>query len=255
MNRLPTILATMAALSIILVIACTEAKVPTTGSEVSKSFSALAQLFSADQPDLEAQASTADDFVAKNPEALAFARERAKNGEESERAAAATVLARINNPAAVEELCDMIEDDSKLARGQVYAALQRQNTPEARKGLTRAFEIYGVEDGLAEVICEVMDEEMWAVMSGSFIPDIEGLEHFEGQEQLQHFKLNFDAEAVKLMIMQAKGHEAEIEFDQEEFALHMKELGRALKEKFGDREEMIEIKVKVDKDKHDPSKD
>lgn len=237
MKRISTIIATVAALSIILVIACTEAKVPTTGSEISASFSALAQLFSAEQPDLEAQASTADKF-ARTPEALAIANNKAINGEEHERAAAAAVLARIDNPKAVEQLCLMIEDDSKLARENVYIALQRQNTPAARIGLTRAMELNGLEDGLTEVICEVMDAEMWAATSEMIILSTDGASEIE---------FDFDFESIKDLIASAKEHDFETaHFDEAAFAEKMKQFGEMMKEKFGHGEDDdITIKVKA----------
>ena len=225
MNRISTIIATLAALSVILVIACTEAKVPTTGSKISKSFSLLAQLFSAEQPDLEAQAMSADEF-AKTPEALAFANEKAKNGKKHERAASAAVLGGIDDPIAVEQLGLMVDDPSTLVRNHVYVALKRHNTPEARTGLARAVTINGLEDSLSEVICEMI------------ILGTEGASEFE-----------FDTETIKELIASAREREFETEqFDKEEFAEKMRLFGEMMKEKFGHGDDdEIEIKVKAGK--------
>lgn len=239
MNRIPLVIATLSALSIIAVVSCTEAKVPTTGSEISQSFSALAKLFSTNEPGLTAQASTSEeidsaaDEIARDPEALAFAKSKAQMGQDYERAAAAAVLARIDDPKAVAELCNMVEDNSKEIRDHVYVALQRHNTPEARAGLTKALHIYGLEAGLTEVICDVMDPKMWAETSEVIIMSTEGAMEF-----------NIDLQSIQLLIESAKEHEFETgHFDKEEFAKKMEEFGRKMKEKFGKEGMTIEVEV------------
>ena len=215
-KRLPLVLAAFSALTIIAAVSCTEAKVPTTSSEVSLSFAALSELFSSDQPDIEARASTADDLL-KDPEALAYLKQMSKDGADNERAASAFALGRSDDPIAVTELCDMVEDSNKRIRDHVYIALQRHNTAEAREGLTKAVMLHGPEDGLTEVICDVMDAKMWAATSEFIMASI-------GDLDVAELEFGFDADSFKVLIESARQHEFETsEFDEEELLGSLRE--------------------------------
>ena len=209
---------------------CTSAGETTSSlSEIERSFATLVELFKAPEPDMKAYASTAKSF-SENPDAMPYLEEMAVSENEDERAVTADVLGEIEDERAVVTLTTMIGDDSSMARKRVYVALRHHNTKKARAALAEAMRMHGPESGLAEAICEVMDEDLWATTREIIIKSTR-----DGSEAA------FDPEVIHALIARAKEHEFEVgEFDSEEFELRMAKFGRRMKEMYGKGQNSVE---------------
>ena len=231
MKAIRTILALAAATAVVGAAGCYSGGGERTSSltDIERSFATLVELFKAPDPDMKAYAASTES-LAQSPEALSYIEEKAKSKDEYERAVCADVLGAIQDKKAVMTLASMIKDDSSKTRDRVYVALKQHNTDEARAALADAMRMHGPDSGFLNVVCEVMDEELWAATFETVIERTEA-----GAD------IALDPEVVSALIAAGKEYEFDAAgFDTEEFEVRMAEFAKKMEERFGDEETEVE---------------